>query len=107
VWKDTSEGNGGTDKCVELFVAADGKLEMAGRDSLDFEVLRGVLEMDVSMAAILGVLGINGRLTPASSRTSAVKYSSTAVTYTAALAPTRILFCVFCFRKRLTRPQGN
>jgi hypothetical protein len=45
--------------------------------------------------------------TPASSRTSAVRYSRTAVTYTAALAPTRILFWVLFLRKRLTRPQGN
>lgn len=51
--------------------------------------------------------GRGRRLTPASSRTSAVRYSSTAVTYTAALAPTRILFWVFCLRNLLTRPQGN
>jgi hypothetical protein len=43
VWQDTTKGNRRADKCVELFVAADGELEMAGRNTLDLEVLGGVL----------------------------------------------------------------
>jgi len=35
---------------------------------------------------------------PASSRTSAVRYSRMAEVYTAAFAPIRTLFCVRCFR---------
>ena len=44
VRKDTSEGDGGADQGVQLFIATDGKLEMAGGDALDLEVLRRVLE---------------------------------------------------------------
>ena len=36
---DTSSGNGGLDEGVELFVTADGELQVAGRDALDLEVL--------------------------------------------------------------------
>jgi hypothetical protein len=43
VRKDTSEGDGGADQGIQLFVAADGQLEMARRDALDLEVLGGVL----------------------------------------------------------------
>ena len=42
VWQDTSEGNRCADKRVEFFVAADGELEMAGGDALDFKVLGSV-----------------------------------------------------------------
>ncbi len=44
VRQDTSEGNGGTNQGIELLVTADGQLEMTGRNALDLEVLRGVLE---------------------------------------------------------------
>lgn len=38
-----SEGDGGADQGVQLLVAADGELQVAGRDALDLEVLGGVL----------------------------------------------------------------
>ena len=41
--KDTTEGDGGPNKGVELFVTTDGELEMAGCDALDLEILGGVL----------------------------------------------------------------
>lgn len=41
-------GDGGADQCVELLVTADGQLEMAGRNTLDLEVLGGVLASFVS-----------------------------------------------------------
>lgn len=44
---------------------------------------------------------------PASSRTSAVRYSKIAEVYTAAEAPTRWLVCTEVLRKRCTRPTGN
>ena len=44
---------------------------------------------------------------PASSRTSAVKYSKIALAYTAAFAPIRTWFWVRDFRKRWIRPTGN
>jgi len=44
---------------------------------------------------------------PASSSTSAVRYSRMAALYTAAVAPTRPPFRVFFFRMRCTRPTGN
>lgn len=47
--EDTTEGDGGADESVELFVTADGELEMTGSDTLDFEVLGGVLvEKEIS-----------------------------------------------------------
>jgi hypothetical protein len=39
----TTEGDRGADQSVELLVTADGELEMAGGDTLDLEVLGGVL----------------------------------------------------------------
>lgn len=44
----TSKGDGGADEGIELFVAADGQLEMARRDALDLEVLGCVLHLVVS-----------------------------------------------------------
>ena len=43
MWQDSSERNGGADQSVEFFVAADRKLEVAGGNALDFEILSGVL----------------------------------------------------------------
>ena len=34
----TTEGDGGADQGVQLFIAADGELEMTRRDALDFEI---------------------------------------------------------------------
>ena len=41
--EDTAESDGGPNKGVELLVTADGELEMAGGDALDFEIFGGVL----------------------------------------------------------------
>lgn len=41
--EDTTEGDGGADKGVELLITTDGKLEMAGSNTLDLEVLGGIL----------------------------------------------------------------
>jgi hypothetical protein len=43
VWKYTSKSDGGADKGIEFFVTADGELEVAGGDTLDLEILGGVL----------------------------------------------------------------
>lgn len=43
VWQDTTEGDGGTDQGVELLVTTDGKLQVAGGDTLDLEILGSVL----------------------------------------------------------------
>jgi hypothetical protein len=39
----TTKGDGSTDQRIELFVTADGQLEMARSNALDLEVLGGVL----------------------------------------------------------------
>mmetsp|Transcript_56021 Transcript_56021/g.170543 ORF Transcript_56021/g.170543 Transcript_56021/m.170543 type:complete len:260 (-) Transcript_56021:34-813(-) len=44
---------------------------------------------------------------PASSKTSAAKYSQTAATYTPAVAPTRVLFVMYDFKVRWIRPTGK
>ena len=46
MWKNTSEGDGCADQGIEFFVSADGKLKVAGGDTLDFEILCGVLRKD-------------------------------------------------------------
>lgn len=40
--EDTTKGDGGADEGVELLVTTDGELQVAGRDTLDLEVLCGV-----------------------------------------------------------------
>lgn len=35
----TAESDGGADQRVEFFIATDGELQMARRDTLDFEIL--------------------------------------------------------------------
>ena len=42
--ENTTEGDGGTDQGIELFITTDGKLEMTGRDTLDLKILGGVLD---------------------------------------------------------------
>lgn len=38
----TAEGDGGADQGVQLFITANGELEMTRRDALDFEIFCGV-----------------------------------------------------------------
>lgn len=40
--QDTSKSDGGADQSVEFFVTADGELQVARRDALDFKILSGV-----------------------------------------------------------------
>lgn len=37
---DTTTADGGLDECVELLISADGKLQVAGRDTLHLKILR-------------------------------------------------------------------
>lgn len=41
--QDTTKGNGRADKGIELFVTANGELQVARGDTLDLEVLGGIL----------------------------------------------------------------
>jgi hypothetical protein len=52
-------------------------------------------------------IAMNRTNIPASSSTSAVRYSRIAEVYTAAFAPMRTLCCVRCLRYRWIRPTGN
>lgn len=74
----TTKGDGGADEGIELFVTSDGQLEMAGGDALDLEILGCVLHGRLMIPS--SELQDAEQLTPASSRTSAVRYSRTAVT---------------------------
>ena len=42
MWQDTTERDRGADEGVKLLVAADGELQVTGRDALDFEILGSV-----------------------------------------------------------------
>ena len=44
VRQDTTEGDGGTDEGVELLVTTNGELQVAGRDTLNLEILGSVLK---------------------------------------------------------------
>ena len=41
--EDTTKGDRGADERVKFFVSADGELQVAWGDTLDFEILGGVL----------------------------------------------------------------
>lgn len=41
--QDTSEGDGGADQSVELLITTDSELQVAGGDTLNFEILGSVL----------------------------------------------------------------
>jgi hypothetical protein len=43
VWQDTSESDGCANQSVEFFVTTDSQLEMTRSDTLDFEILGGIL----------------------------------------------------------------
>lgn len=43
VWQDTTKGDGGANKGIELLVTTDGELQVAGGNTLDLEVLGSVL----------------------------------------------------------------
>lgn len=51
VWQNSSKGDGGADERVELFVSTNGELEMAGSDTLDFEILGSILDRSASRSA--------------------------------------------------------
>jgi hypothetical protein len=78
VRQDTSKGDGGADEGIELFVTSDGQLKMARGDTLDLEILGCVLHRWLVLQS--SESRKKEKLTPASSRTSAVRYSRTAVT---------------------------
>lgn len=60
--KDTTEGNGGADQGIKLFVTTDGELQVAGSDTLDFEILGGILRGgEKSRVSIRLLLGSNHR----------------------------------------------
>ena len=40
--QDTSEGDSGTDEGIELLVTANGELQMAGSNTLDFKILSSI-----------------------------------------------------------------
>jgi hypothetical protein len=94
---------------VELLVPPYRKLQVPRRDALDTEILRRVafIRKKTAMSTETNVEPKKKSKTPrtgkkrgvpASSRTSAVRYSRMAEVYTAAFAPMRTLFCVSCLQ---------
>jgi hypothetical protein len=89
VRQDTTTGNGRPDQQVELFVSPDGELQVARRDTLDAKILGGVAcESDLFTCMVNagtlysrhGTTRVRMGNLPASSRTSAVRYSMMAAT---------------------------
>lgn len=105
--QNTTEGDGGTDQRIQLFVPTDGQLEVTRGDTLDLEVLGGVSGKLEDFGSQVfedssDIHGSYGQLTSISRGGRSVDSRSNIP-----LAPTRILFWVLFFKKRLTRPQGN
>lgn len=73
VWKDTSEGNSCTDKGIELFITANGELEVSRGDTLDLEILGRILYMNVSLARIRQQFGKNLLLRAQELRQSSIR----------------------------------
>lgn len=112
--QDTAERDGGADQSIKLLVAADSKLEVARGDTLDLEILGGVAsEFEDFRGQIFEDGGdIDGRckqaqLVPRRMTVRGNRRGNFQGALNIPLAPTRILFWVLVFRKRLTRPQGN
>lgn len=81
VGQDTTTGNGSSDQLVQLFVTSDCQLQMSRSDTLDTEIFCGVTWDGISSERCRLGDGRNGsRDIPASSRTSAVRYSIMAAT---------------------------
>lgn len=107
----TSSGDGGFDQRVQLLIAADGQLQVPGRDPLHFEILGRVPGQLQHLQE-----GSSGWQCPGQGAagaaegggpTSAVRYSRMAALYTAAVAPTRPWLVVRVFRCLWMRPTGN
>ena len=79
MWQHTTKGNGGANQSIKLLVAANSKLQVTRGDALDLEVLGSILRIQVSAESKCESQKVSvGQLTPASSRTSAVRYSNIA-----------------------------
>ena len=48
MWQNSSEGDSCANESVEFLVTTDGKLKMSRCDTLDLEVLRGILQKYIS-----------------------------------------------------------
>jgi hypothetical protein len=52
VRQNTTECDRGADQGIQFFVAANCELQVAGRDALDLEILRGILRSDIMLAIL-------------------------------------------------------
>ena len=106
--QDTTEGDGGADEGVQLFITTDGQLQVTRGDTLDLEVLGGVTGQLQNFGS--QVLENGGNVDSSwdmlASKEAQIHRGEDEMDGIP-LAPTRILFWVLFFRKRLTRPQGN
>jgi hypothetical protein len=76
VRKNTTTSDGSANERVELFVSTNGELQVTRGDTLDAKILRGVTYVPTPMSfSRTGGKEKIGEGVPASSRTSAVRYS--------------------------------
>lgn len=76
-WQDTTTRNGGFDQGVEFLISSDSKLQMAGGDALYAKILGCITLIVHSMRR--GGKSMHRLGLPASSNTSAVRYSRIAL----------------------------
>lgn len=103
VWDDSSSGDGGLDESVELFVSSDSKMKMSWGDTLHLKILGGVTGQ---LEDFGGEIFEDGSAEKTNFRILLSRIWNQYL-YTAAVAPTRPLEVVLCFKKRWIRPTGN
>lgn len=87
--QNTSASNSSSNESIKLLITSNGKLQVARSYTLDTEIFRRVSYIPIKFSKYEQFKVQN--YLPASSNTSAVRYSRIADVYTAALAPIRTL----------------
>jgi hypothetical protein len=103
--QNTTEGDGRADESVQFLVTTNGELQVARGDTLDLEILGGVAGQFEDFGS--EVLKNSGHVDGSWGVFVSDGFPGEVQRGCIPLAPTRILFWVLFFKKRLTRPQGN
>ena len=95
-WQHTTACDRSSHQRIEFFVPPNRQLQVSRCDALYTKIFRRIAF--TNNISTLWRKPAERCRAPASSKTSAVRYSRIAEVYTAAFAPMRTLFCVRCFK---------
>lgn len=96
-WQHATARDCSSHESIEFLIPPNRELQVSRCYALDIKIFRRVAFL-ISSIRNFGENGLGDVRAPASSKTSAVRYSRIAEVYTAAFAPMRTLFCVRCFK---------